>query len=269
VAFTAPSTPFNHRADAQRHLSSANLSLKQIKQIRQAVPGSTVNDVVLAVCSGALHRLLGDLDRLPERSLTALIPVSRRQEESASGGNLVSGMLIELATHVANPIDRLKEIQANTTTGKIFNRAVAMEELMQYLPNWGTALALKAYARLEIPQLLKPIFNLVITNVPGSPVPLYLDDARMTSMEGMAPNGDGMGLTLVVTSYLDNLTISITTGKKDTALSSMLADYLHASLTELTQAVQKSLPEQPGVSASDIRRIKKASPAMTAQQATA
>jgi hypothetical protein len=127
---------------------------------------------------------------------------------------------------------------------KEYNKEVSMEEVIAHLPSWSSSLVVKAYTRLRIGKWLKPVFNMIITNVPGSPVPLYLDGAKLKSMEGMAPIVDGMGLTMVVTSYLDTLTIAATTTIETAKESPDLAGYLQASLDELYAAATADHPTQ-------------------------
>jgi diacylglycerol O-acyltransferase len=236
--FMSPGSPFSKQIDTVHHLLSAHLSLAQVKSVKNAVPGCTINDVVLTVCGGALRQLLSDLDQLPEKPLVAMVPVSKRQgNDENQCGNQVSAMLVPLATHIASPRERLKTIRNSAVQAKEYNREVAIEQLLNHLPSWPLSLVLKAYTRLRIGSRISPIFNLVITNVPGSPVPLYLGGARLVSMEGTAPIVDGMGLTLVVTSYMDTLTIGVTCSATMSAAAAGFAGYLQTSLDELGLAL--------------------------------
>lgn len=236
--FASPTSPFSKPIDTAHHLVSAHLSLAQVKAIKNAVPGCTVNDVVLTVCGGALRQLLSDLDQLPEQPLVAMVPVSKRQADDESPcGNQVSAMLVPLATHLDGPRERLKTVRHSALQAKEYNREVAIERLMDLLPAWPVSVVLKAYTRLRIGNRIPPIFNLVITNVPGSPVPLYLGGARLVSLEGTAPIVDGMGLTLVVTSYLNTLTIGVTSTVAMSEAADGFAGYLQSSLDELAVAL--------------------------------
>lgn len=235
--FQAPRTPYSGAIDAQRQLVSVHLSLEDIKEVKRAVPGCTVNDVVLAVCAGALRRQLIRLGQLPEAPLVAMVPVSKRESGTSASGNQISAMLVSLATHIADPKARLEAIRQSALKAKDYNREIAMEDLIAQMPSWSMTLLLKAYTRLRIGKRVKPVFNLVITNVPGAAVPLYLDGAELISMEGMAPIVDGMGLTLVVTSYRDALTVAVTTG---VAMADQVPEFirdLEASLEALTAAL--------------------------------
>lgn len=231
--FSAPATPYNQSIETGRHLVSAELSLKKIKEIKNRFEGCTVNDVVLAICAGALREHLLSEGQLPATPIIAMSPVSKRQGDEAADGNLISAMLVSLATDIASPLERLLAIQKNTQQAKRFNREVQMEQVIRRVPSLPASLALKTYTRFRVAKAVNPVFNLIITNVPGSPTPLYLDGAPLIGLEGMAPIVDNMGLTLVVTSYLDHLTISITTFSRRKAEVQKLVAAMAPSLDEL------------------------------------
>lgn len=242
--FLAPATSFNGEVKHSRRIRSAHLSLNKIKAIKSLYPGYTVNDVVLAICSGAVRQHLTNTNKLPNTPIVAMAPVSKRLDNTDGTGNSISAMLVSLATDIDSATDRLHAIHRNAVQSKEYNKEVSMEEVIDHLPSWSSSLVVKAYTRLRIGKWLKPVFNMIITNVPGSPVPLYLDGAKLKSMEGMAPIVDGMGLTMVVTSYLDTLTIAATTTIETAKESPDLAGYLQASLDELYAAATADHPTQ-------------------------
>lgn len=235
--FMSPKSPFNNEIKSTRHLSSAHLPLNTIKSIRKAHPDYTINDLVLAICSGALRKQLITQGQLPKSPLVAMAPVSKRAGSEGHQGNLISPMLVSLATDIECPVERLKAINNHALKAKEYNREVAMEQIINHLPAWSSAWATKAYTRLRVANKINPIFNLIITNVPGPRCPLYLDGAELKSMEGMAPIVDGMGLTLVITSYIDTLTVAITSTPEMATHAPSLVSYLHESLEELKQAL--------------------------------
>jgi len=238
--FMAPTTPFNRAIEKQHNFSSAHLSLIKIKEIRKAYPGSTINDVVLAICSGALRAQLDSQGELPKHPLVAMIPVSKREKdnvEAKENGNSISPMLVSLATNIKTAKSRLGTIHQNTLAAKKFNRDVAIERIMKHLPSWSSSLTIKAYTHLRLANFINPVFNLIITNVPGPRTPLYLDGAELRSLEGIAPIVDGMGLTMVITSYIDTLTISITSCESMSEQTHQLTQYLEPALEELHQEV--------------------------------
>lgn len=232
-----PATPFNIPADAQRLQLHAELSLSRLKRIRDTQPGLTVNDVVLAVCGGALHGYLQARQQIPARELVAMAPVSRRVE-SRTGitGNQVSAMLVGLATGTSDPLERLRLVQQNAQRAKRFNQQVELERLLTGLPSLPTGLYLRAYAACRLANHLWPVFNLVITNIAGMPMPLNLDGAPLESTATFAPIYDGMGLTLVIMSYLDTTNIGITTTADALEEPERFLHCLHDALDELALA---------------------------------
>jgi len=235
--FMSPHSPFNEEIDTARHLSSAHLSLSTIKDIKKAYAGSTVNDVVLTICAGALRKHLLKQGELPVSPMVAMVPVSKREGDEQDQGNLISPMLVSLATNIGSPLARLEAVHQNALKAKEYNREVAVEKIINHLPSWSSAWVTKAYTYFRVANHIKPVFNLIITNVPGPSCPLYLDGAELVSMEGMAPIVDGMGLTLVITSYRDTLTVSVTSTSDMAAHSPFFIKYLHEALEELQHAV--------------------------------
>jgi len=235
--FMAPDTPFNREIDKEHDFASAHLSLHKIKEVRKAYPGSTINDVVLAVCAGALRKGLDQQGELPEQALVAMIPVSKRRKDESNpkkeNGNLISPMLVSLATDIDDSVSRLGMIHQNTLVAKKFNKKVAVERIMKHLPSWSSALTIKAFTHLRLGKYINPVFNTIITNVPGPKEPLYLDGAELLSMEGIAPIVDGMGLTMVVTSYIDTLTISLTTSASMSEQTHHLVNHFEGALEDL------------------------------------
>jgi len=220
--FNSPATPFNVAISANRRLVHVHLPLEKIKEIKNSQKNVTVNDVALAICSGALKNILESDNALPNSSLVAMIPISTRNknaekdkstesEKNSSTGNDVSAMLVSLETDEENILKRLEKIHVNSRKGIRYNRSVAAEQLLDQLPVMTSAAVTKVFTKLKGSQLLKPIYNVVITNVPGSPVPLYLNGAKLVSQSFNAPIYDYAGLTINVTSYVDVLTIGVTT----------------------------------------------------------
>lgn len=239
--FTAPRTPFNTPVTQERLYCTAELSLPRIKQLKNRIPGLTVNDVVLAICAGAARRYLEKEGALPERSLVAMAPISKRShDQKKAAGNKVSSMLIRLATDIDDPLQRLRQIHDNAQLAKAYSREMTMEALFDQLPHAATAHFLSRYAQGRVARRLPPMFNMVITNVPGSPVPLYLDGAMMRGFTGMAGVFDGMALTMVVLSYRDTVSISLTSTPDALRNPRRFTCYLQDALGELEAAVQEA-----------------------------
>jgi diacylglycerol O-acyltransferase / wax synthase len=204
MPFSAPPTPINASISADRVWNSALLSLDRVKALKN-IAGCTVNDVVLAICAGGLRRWLEVHDALPAEPLVAMVPVSTRTEaEKSTLGNQISAMFVQLATDVADPVERLERISSHATTSKTYQGALDAKALVQaseLVPFGIASRASRLYSRFSVSNLHRPAFNCVITNVPGPQFPLYLGGARLLAQMGMAPILDGMGLIITVTTY--------------------------------------------------------------------
>lgn len=210
--FRGPRTRFNSPISAQRVFGGVWLPLADVKAVKNRVEGATVNDVVLAICSGALREYLVEKQELPDRTMTAMVPISVRDAVD-TGGNQVSAMLVPLATDEPDPLQRMQKIRENTAKTKEQSRAMGASTLTdaaQIVPFSLGAAAARLYSRMEIARYVRPLFNLVITNVPGPRQTLYFGGGQLIGSMGMAPIIDGLGLILVITSYDDYLTISAT-----------------------------------------------------------
>lgn len=235
--FNAPRTPFNGEISSQRQFVGVQLSLSTIKAIKNNQAGLTVNDVALALCSGALRRYLAEDGTLPKHPLIAMTPVSRRTTGGGSG-NQVSSMLVDLATDEKQPLQRLRLIHQSAVEAKEYSRDIPIEKLLDKLPVIGPAAVLSAYSHWQLGRHLPPVFNVVITNVPGSPIPLFLDGAPLRNLCGMAGIYDGVGLCFVVMSYLDRLSIGITSTPTMLKDPERLRRHLEIALEELALAVE-------------------------------
>ncbi len=238
--FTAPRSRLNVPISKNRTWSAAILSLERIKAIRHAVD-ATVNDVVLTVCAGALRRYLDEKEDLPEKPLVAMVPISvRSEDERGTMGNQVSAMLVSLATDVDDPAERLRLIHASATSSKIHHHAIGartLSDYSQFIPFGLAGAGARLYTRMHLAEKHRPIFNLVITNVPGPQVPLYVAGAKLLAHVGAAPLFDGMGLILPIFSYAGNLAVGATSSREIMPDIDVFTDYLKASLDQLEAAV--------------------------------
>ncbi|MEQ1502336.1 MAG: wax ester/triacylglycerol synthase family O-acyltransferase [Myxococcota bacterium] len=245
LPFAAPPTPINASISAARVWNTALLSLDRVKALKQ-IAGCTVNDVVLAICAGALRRWLIVHDALPATPLVAMVPVSTRTaDEKNALGNQISAMFVQLATEVADPIERLKRIAAHTTTTKAYQGALDAKTLMQAseLVPFGIATqAARLYSRAGIADLHRPPYNCVITNVPGPQLPLYLGGARLLAQMGMAPILEGMGLIITVTTYDGVMSISPISSPAVMPDLDAFAKMLRESANELEACLAATVP---------------------------
>ncbi len=240
---TAPSSIFNQPIASRRTFWGKNFDFDRIRAIRKAVPGATINDVVLAVCAGGLRNYLLEKKVLPRKPLVAMAPISVRREDDAEGsGNQVSAMLVSLATDLDDPIDRLLDIRANTQSSKIHASALPANQITEFLPSETLAAAARVYTRTRLGGRHRPFFNVTITNVPGPPFPLYVAGARIHSVFGMAPILDGLGLILVIFSYHGRISIGISSCQQIVPDPDCMVDCISRSLDELENAVKQADP---------------------------
>jgi WS/DGAT/MGAT family acyltransferase len=211
MPFMAPATIFNQTITSSRVFGGVELSLPHIKAIKNATTDTTVNDVVLAVCAGAFRRYLEKRNELPAKSMVAMCPISVRNEnEKQALGNKVSAMLVSLATNEPDPLRRLALIRESSHGSKVYSQAISANQLMNFVPSTLASLGTRLYTSMRLSEVHSPFYNLTITNVPGPPMQLYMNGAKLISNFGTAPVFDGMGILLVIFSYNNKLSISIT-----------------------------------------------------------
>ena len=209
-----PVTRFNAEVSPHRVFETRRFTLEEFREIRSLVPGATVNDVVLAVCGGALRRYLETHDELPPASLVAIAPISIRNADAASKAHSLRMLRVPLGTDIADPVERLRQLHAHTSGLDDMAQAIGARELTD-LSKHAPARTLATTARLLSGAALgvgqyAPLANCTVTNVPGPTVPLYLNGARMTYFSAIMPITDGMGLVFSVTSHEGRVVISPT-----------------------------------------------------------
>jgi len=238
---SAPPTIFNQAVSPARTFCGRNFDFERIRAIRRAVPGVTINDVVLTICAGGLRRYLSGRGELPAKPLVAMAPISVRGPEEGLG-NQVSAMLVGLATDVDNELDRLISIRASTQSSKIHASALPANRITEFLPSETLAAATRVYTRTRLGVHHRPFFNVTITNVPGTPVPLFVAGARICSAFGMAPILDGLGLSLVVLSYNGSISIGINSCEQIVPDPDTMAECIDRAFIELEIAVKRAGP---------------------------
>jgi WS/DGAT/MGAT family acyltransferase len=238
---SAPATIFNQPITSARTFWGRNFDFERIRKIKNSAHGSTVNDVVLAICAGGLRRYLGEKDELPSKPLVAMAPISVRGDVKGSG-NEVSAMLVNLATDVEGSLNRLAHIHANTRRSKTHASALPANRITEFLPSETLAAAARVYTRTRMGGRHRPFFNVTITNVPGPTVPLYAAGARVHSAFGMAPVLDGLGLILVVLSYQGRLSIGINSCEQIVPDPEHMADCFSHALEDLELMISDTEP---------------------------
>ena len=237
--FSAPRTSFNTAITPRRSFAFSSVSLSQVKAVKNAT-GSTVNDVVLALCAGALRSYLEAHDEQPDGPLVAMVPVSVRTEDQKDAlGNQVTSMFASLATDVDDPVKRLEVIHDCMAEVKEQQKAIGAETLGDWAEFAAPALAGRAarlYSRTRMADRHRPLFNVTISNVPGPPFPLYSIGAEMVANYPVGPIMDGGGLNMTVMSYRDQLDFGLQACPDVLPDLWSLADALPEALDDLTRA---------------------------------
>ncbi len=240
VPFTAPNTPLNGIIASRRKWNSAILSLDRIINLK-TIMGTTVNDVLLAICAGALRRYLNEKGKLPDKSLVAMVPISTRaKSEENQLDNQVSAMFVQIATNIEDPIARLEAIQENTNRGKTYQGALGAKTLANMagaIPFGIANQAARLYSKYKVSEMHKPVFNVAITNVPGPKMPLYTNGHKMLSVMGSAPIIDGMGLIITILSYDGYVTVSPISDINSMPDLDLFTKYIREAANELEAAV--------------------------------
>jgi diacylglycerol O-acyltransferase / wax synthase len=234
VAFQAPQTIFNQPISAARRFAAQSWPMERLEKVR-AMTGATLNDVMLAMCSGALRNYLKDLNALPDKGLTAMVPVSLRAADGTGrgGGNSLATLIADLATDERDPAIRISRIMASTTYGKsVLSQLSPLQNLMIGALGLGSA-----GPAAVIPGLAgrtPPPYNLVISNIPGpSTSPLYWNRSRLLGMYPASIVLNGQALNISVTSYDHQLHFGLIGCRRTVPHLQRLLTHLETSLTEL------------------------------------
>jgi diacylglycerol O-acyltransferase len=230
----APKSMLNVPITGARRFAAQSWSIEQIRGVGKAA-GATVNDVVLAMCSGALRAYMLELGVLPDAPLTAMTPVSLRREDTGEDvGNAVGTILCNLATDIADPGDRLAAIHESMTQGK--NLFSGLNQLQ------ASAISAAMMAPLTLSMapggiagFAPPPFNLIISNVPGPRQPLYFNGARLTGVYPLSIPTMYQALNITVTSYVDNMEFGLTGCRRSVPHLQRLLTHLDDSLAELVK----------------------------------
>jgi WS/DGAT/MGAT family acyltransferase len=231
--FQAPRSILNRKITRNRRFATALHSVERLKRLARAV-GGTLNDVVLALSSAALRRLLLELRALPGEPLIAMVPVNIRPKDDPGGGNAVGAILVSLATDIADPRERVESIIASSRRAKAELQGMSRSAILQYsallLAPVGFELLTRTIGRV------RPAFNLVISNVPGPDRLLYFRGARLDASYPLSIPFHGYGLNITTFSYADTIGFGFI-GCRDTVPHlQRLAVYATDALEELERA---------------------------------
>jgi diacylglycerol O-acyltransferase / wax synthase len=240
-AMIPPTTPFNKAISSERSFGTATLSIKRCKAVGKAA-GGKMNDVVLALSSGVLRRYLLDIGALPKKPLSAAIPISLREEGNTDTNNQAFAMTCQIATHIADPKARLETIIVESTKAKAM-----ISPLKDFVPQFTNASMLGApmamqvmslfYGRSGLSDVLPPTANVIISNVPGPPIPLYVAGTQMLHLWPVSIPTHGMSLNITVQGYQDQLEFGLIAGANIFPDVQSLADMFAQELDELEQAL--------------------------------
>jgi diacylglycerol O-acyltransferase / wax synthase len=235
----APATPFNTSITNQRAFAGVSLPLLEIKQIGKTL-GASINDMVLWLCSTALREYLAESRELPEKSLVAGVPISLRAQGDTSSNNQVSGTVIDLATQIKDPVERLRMIMLGTQSMKqqlgAFGKLIPTD-----FPSLGSPWLLSGlaslYGRSRIADKLR-FANVTISNVPGPQIPLYLAGAKMVGNYPVSIVVHGVALNITVQSYMGQLDFGLIACRRAMRDVDQLALQLHKALEVLRRLPQ-------------------------------
>jgi WS/DGAT/MGAT family acyltransferase len=241
AAGRAPATPFNQPITPHRRVAFRSVDLDTVKAVKNAY-GVSVNDVVMAMCAGALRRWLTDHDALPQQPLIAMIPVSVRDPESKGAlGNKVSAMLAMLPTHVQDAENRLEQAHAATQIAKAQQAAIPqglVDQISDFAVPALTARAARVVFATGLLHRLPP-FNVTISNVPGPNIPVYLCGAKLLAHYPVSVITAGQGLNMTVVGYLGRLHFGLTSCRELVPDIETLASYLVDELELLAKAAAR------------------------------
>ncbi|MEO8851006.1 MAG: WS/DGAT domain-containing protein, partial [Allobranchiibius sp.] len=234
VSLHAPNTIFNTTITGSRRFAAQSWEMDRLASIARST-GTTVNDVVLAMCGGAVRGYLEDLGELPDASLVAMVPVGLNARDagtaSSAGGNAIGSVMAKLSTDIADPAERLARIHAAMADGKAAlssmtpNQIVAMSAV-------GMAPAI-LLPMLRIQGVVRPPFNLIISNVPGTRERHYLGGAELLGTYPLSIPMQGMALNITCASYAGSMEFGLTGCRRSVPSLQRLLGHLDDEVTQL------------------------------------
>ncbi len=239
-----PRTAFNVAITPGRGFATAAVPRAELKAIA-AANDATVNDVVLALCSGALRRYLKRTASIPRKSLIAAMPISLREPGNTEMRTQATLSLVSLATHVADPVKRLQAIRDSSGATKAVVRG-AKSVIPTDIPLLGAPWLLGAlaslYGRSRVVDALPVLANVLVSNVPGPPVPLYVGGLRMVGYWPLSIVEHGVGVNITLIDYAGTLFFGFVVARNAVPDPRALADDFLAAFDELQRHIQKSAP---------------------------
>jgi diacylglycerol O-acyltransferase len=241
ISFAAPRTIFNQNITGARRFAAQDWELERIRAIGKAT-GTTLNDVVLAMCSGALRAYLTELDALPDTTLISMVPVGLNAKNahvaSSEGGNNVGVLMVKLGTDLADPADRLQAIHDSMMTGKAALESMTAVQILAMSALGTSPLAISPLLRMQ--GILRPPFNLVISNVPGPRDTRYYNGAKLVGMYPASIPLNGQAMNITCTSYDGKLGFGLTGCRRTVPHLQRLLTHLDDEIAALEKAAGTS-----------------------------
>jgi diacylglycerol O-acyltransferase / wax synthase len=236
MSLSAPRSMFNVPITGARRFAAQSWPIDRIRRVGKASE-CTVNDVVLAMCAGALRRYLLSMDALPDAPLIAMVPVSLHGEDTgdSDGGNAVGTVMCNLATDLPDAADRLAGVHRSMEEGKEALRSMTPTQILMMSAVGMSPLAI--WPLLGLTGSVRPPFNLVISNVPGPRDPLYWNGARLDGLYPLSIPMDGQALNITCTSYSDGIAFGLTGCRRTVPHLQRLLGYLDEEMDALEEAV--------------------------------
>ena len=237
IPFDAPRSIINGRVREKRRFATQQFSLQRMKNLATAA-GVSVNDIVLAMCGGALRRFLAERDSLPDKPLTAGIPVSVRPKDDSATGNAITFIVSTLGTNIADATERLAAIHESVQHAKDHVQSLPRPAMMQYTVMLMAPTILTLLT--GVGGRIRPMFNITISNVPGPDTPLYFRGAEMVATYPASIVTHGQALNITCQSYAGFMNFGFTACHSSVPSIQRLAVYTADALAELEAAL---LPE--------------------------
>ncbi len=237
--FMAPKTPFNGSISPARSYCARTISLPDVKAISKAT-GTKLNDVVMAISSGALRAYLKGKHILPDAPLVAFVPISTREAGDTDIRNQVFGMNCGLATNYGNPLKRLQKINEETGSSKTLSGSVQDIAPKDYTLIGAPMLLpglMQLYGESKLANILPNAVNVTISNTAGPPFPMYCAGAKVVALYPVSIPIHGIGLNITVQSYQKSLDFGLTADKKSVPDIAFLGDLLVEAFEELRDLV--------------------------------
>jgi len=242
-SFQAPSSILNQRVSSSRRFAAQSFEFDRLRHISKSL-GVTINDIVLAVCSGALREYLLSQDALPKKPLIAMVPASVRDDDS-SMSNRITMILANLGTHKEDPLERLNIVRRSVQNAKEKFKRMNSNQILNYSAFVYSAAGLNIASGL-LPK--RQAFNLVISNVPGPREPLYWNGARLDALYPASIILDGQALNITMTSYLDKLEVGLTACRNALPKMQNLLTHLEEEIQRFEAIVGVENPKLQAVS---------------------